>query len=84
MGKKWSRMNIQPGDIVRHKIKRHNDSDYVGWVDEVTETRGIGYTIRTVAVRWIKSDDDPSGGITKHAPEELERLARQDEGGGEL
>lgn len=73
-------MTVQPGDTVRHRLKRHADSDFVGWVDEVTETRGVGYTIRTVAVRWIGADDDPSGTITKHAPEELERLARQGEG----
>jgi len=60
---------FQPGDTVRHRIKRHDDSDFVGWVDEVTETRGVGYTIRTIAVRWIGADDDPSGAITKHATE---------------
>lgn len=76
-------MTVQPGDTVRHRLKRHADSDFVGFVGEVKTTSGIGYTYQTVHVRWIKDNDDPSGTITKHAPEELERLARQGEGGGQ-
>lgn len=63
--------DIKPGCTVRHKVKRHDDSDFVGWVDEIITKEGIGYTYRTVHVRWIQADDDPSGNTTTHSPEEL-------------